>query len=86
MSAFLADPLMPFPAFVDFSLIFSDPDYNTEPGQWIGEKKTGKVKLYADVNFTPVPEPSTYAAFAAAGLLGLVAWRRRAARAVNAAA
>lgn len=61
---------------VDFSLTFSDEDFIAESGQWIGEMKTGKTHLSATVNFTPVPEPSTYAAFAAAGLLGLVAWRR----------
>jgi PEP-CTERM motif. len=60
---------------VDFALSFSDNDY-IESGQWIGEKKLGSVDLYATVNFTPVPEPSTYAACAAAGLIGLVAWRR----------
>ncbi len=61
---------------VDFTVMFSDQDYLSESGQLIGEGKTGKVDLYATVNFTPVPEPSTYAAFAAAGLVGLVAWRR----------
>jgi len=60
---------------VDFALTLSDEDYLVD-GQWIGELKTGKVDLSATVNFTPVPEPSTYAACAAAGLLGLVAWRR----------
>lgn len=61
---------------IDFTVTFSDQDYLDESGRLIGEGKTGKVDLYATVNFTPVPEPSTYAAFAAAGLIGLVAWRR----------
>lgn len=62
---------------VTFDLAFTNPAFNTEPGQWIGEKKTGTVGLYATVDFTPVPEPSTYAALAAAGLLGVIAVRRR---------
>ena len=62
---------------IAFDIDFTNPAFNTEPGQLIGEKKTGTVGLFAEVQFTPVPEPSTYAAFAAAGLIGFVAWRRR---------
>ena len=32
------------------------------------------------LNFSPIPEPSTYAAFAGAGVLGLAIWRRRSLR------
>lgn len=67
---------------VSFDLGFTDPDFNLPPGEAIHELHKENVGLYATVAFTPVPEPSTYAAFAALGLMGLVAakrYRRRAA-------
>lgn len=39
---------------------------NTSGGMWLGGEFT----------YTPVPEPSTYAAFAALGLAGFGVWRR----------
>lgn len=67
--------------FVTFELGFSDPDYTVFPGELIRELHKDEVCLSATVafsgsQFTPVPEPSTYAAFAAIGLVGLAAVRR----------
>lgn len=59
-----------------FNLGFTDPTYNTVPGHSIPERRSGTVGLLAEVQFVPVPEPSTYALFAAAGLAGVVAVRR----------
>lgn len=60
---------------IKFAISFTDDDYITT-GEVIGEKKTGSVGLNASVNFTPVPEPSTYAAIAGLGLVTLIATRR----------
>ncbi|ACB77167.1 choice-of-anchor K domain-containing protein [Opitutus terrae] len=59
---------------VSFDIALTDPTYET--GQSIGERKTGTVGLTAAFTFVPVPEPSTYAAFAALGLIGVAAVRR----------
>lgn len=59
-----------------FALSFTDPDFNLPPGEEIKELKSETVGLRANFSFTPVPEPSTYAAFAALGLLALGAHRR----------
>ncbi len=58
-----------------FALSFTDPDFNLPPGEEIKELKSESVGLQATFSFTPVPEPSTYAAFAALGLLVLGARR-----------
>lgn len=67
--------------YVTFDLGFTDPDFNAPPGAPVGEKHKETAGLYATVAFsepiiTPVPEASTYAVFAAAGLLGFLALRR----------
>ncbi|ACB76610.1 choice-of-anchor K domain-containing protein [Opitutus terrae] len=67
--------------YVTFDIGFTDPDFNVPPGEPVSEKHKDKVGLYATVAFsdpviTPVPEASTYAVFAALGLLGFVAIRR----------
>lgn len=61
---------------VQFALGYTDWSYNTEPGHSIPERKSGTVGLVAEINFVPVPEPSTYALFGALGLVGVVAFRR----------
>lgn len=59
-----------------FNIGFTDPSFNTWPGHSIGENKSASTGIYAELTFVPVPEPSTYAMFAAAGLVGIVACRR----------
>lgn len=61
---------------VNFELGFTNSAFAELPGVAIHEEHKAKVGLYATVQFTPVPEPSTYAALAAFGLVGLVALRR----------
>jgi hypothetical protein len=59
-----------------FNIGFTDASYTTAPGHSIHENATGSVGLTAEVRFVPVPEPSTYAAIAGLGLIGLVSVRR----------
>jgi hypothetical protein len=60
-----------------FNIGFTDASYGILPGHSIHENSSGTVGLTAEVMFVPVPEASTYAAFAAVGLIGVVAMRRR---------
>lgn len=59
-----------------FDIGFTVPSYNTEPGHPIAENKFGTTGIYAELAFVPVPEASTYALFAAVGLIGMTAFRR----------
>jgi hypothetical protein len=61
---------------VSFAIGFTDPAFNTPPGETIKENKTGTVGLFADITFTPVPEPSSYALAASLALIGIVVVNR----------
>lgn len=63
-------------ALVTFDLWFSKPAFSTGAGASINEGKSATDDIYATLNFTPVPEASTYALWGAALLVGLVAIRR----------
>lgn len=71
-----ANPLWVNGRLVQFDLQLTNPAFLTAPGAAIAEGSTGMEGLFAHVHFSPVPEPSTYAAWAAAVLLGLIGYRR----------
>jgi hypothetical protein len=58
-----------------FNIGFTDASYGVAPGHSISENGTGTVGITAEVRLVPVPEPSTYAAFAALGLVGAMTLR-----------
>lgn len=60
-----------------FGLVFSDPAFLSSLGKSIAEGSTATTgDVYLNVAFTPVPEPSTYAAMGALVLVGAVCYRR----------
>ncbi len=61
---------------VAFDVQLTTPAFAIGTGSSIAESTSAEFGLFANVHFTPVPEPSTYALFGAVLLVGVVAYRR----------
>ncbi len=70
------NPLVLGGSAVNFDLQLSQPEFSMGSGASIAEGSLADLSLYATFDMTPVPEPSTYALWAAALLTGFVALRR----------
>lgn len=61
---------------VAFDVQLTNPAFAIGTGSSIAESTSAEFGLFANVHFTPVPEPSTYAILGAVLLVGVVAYRR----------
>ena len=61
---------------VSFDVQLTNPAFAIGTGSSIAESTSAEFGLFANVHFTPVPEPSTYAMLGAVLLVGVVAYRR----------
>lgn len=61
---------------IAFDVQLTNPAFGIGTGSSIAESTSAEFGLFANVHFTPVPEPSTYALLGAVLLVGVVAYRR----------
>lgn len=61
---------------LNFDLQLTNPAFAIGNGASIGETASDSFGIYANISFTPVPEPSTYALAGAALLIGFIIRRR----------
>lgn len=61
---------------IAFDVQLTNPAFALGSGATIDESSSASFGLFANVSFTPVPEPSTYALWGATLLVGLIAFRR----------
>ncbi|HWA85288.1 MAG TPA: choice-of-anchor K domain-containing protein [Opitutus sp.] len=62
---------------VNFNVSLSNPAFSTDGGATVGEGSSANFDVFASImTLSPVPEPSTYALWGAALLVGVIAIRR----------